>query len=248
MAVLAVAGPTLPAADDSTGSADLALPATYRATMMILDQLPKGTVKMSGGAEGSGAGGGIVVGGGPAIGIGTTNGAGGAPAPNSVGTFPNPGKGGRPIGNSAYLSMTLRRFTTDDESLKPAAALTAGGTSSLVAELEKSNVGALQLDNELPWVIRSATTWTTSSDRVVRLITTGRLFTPKPGAGPDASPIVNIVEFHLKPGERYGEGTLVSAVRVDFAEPGRIVPVTLVLDSGTQRLTNVEPRPVKNEG
>jgi len=108
MAVLAVAGPTLPAADDSTGSADLALPATYRATMMILDQLPKGTVKMSGGAEGSGAGGGIVVGGGPAIGIGTIKGV------SQTGTYINEqpqvrmrGSQGRGVGESPYMDGVL---------------------------------------------------------------------------------------------------------------------------------------------
>ncbi|HET8948011.1 MAG TPA: hypothetical protein VFQ07_13615 [Candidatus Polarisedimenticolia bacterium] len=246
--IVVLAGPAAFSAGDATGPADLALPAAFRATMMILDQQLPGTVKISGTAEGPGAGTVIAVGSGTTIGVGTTGSSGVAPVPNAVGTFPNPAKGGRPTGNSAFLSMTLRRLSTDDENLKQAAALKSGGTSALVAELAKTDVGELQLDAEMPWTIRSATTWTTAEERVVRLMTTGRLLTPQRGTPPDASPIVNIVEFRLRPGERYGAGSLVSATQVDFPEPGRIVPRTLVIGSGTQRLTNVEPRPVRTQG
>jgi hypothetical protein len=241
-AVLVLAGPAISFAKDAAGPVELTLPAAYRATLMILDQQPPGTVKISGMADGSG--GGVAIGDGTAIGTGTT---GGAPssAPNAVGTFPNPAKGGRSTTNSAFLSMKLLRLSTDDENLKQSAALKSGGTLALVAELEKSDVGELQLDSDMAWTIRSATTWTTSVERVVRLVTTGRLFAPKRGTSADASPTVNIVELRLKTGERYGEGTLVSATGVDLPEPGRMVARTLVIDSGTQRLTNVEPRPVK---
>jgi hypothetical protein len=239
----ATAGLTLLAAKTPVVPADLTLPATFRATMMILDQQPKGTVKVSGAGEGS-DGGVVVIGdGGTTVGVGSN---GVATPSSSVGTFPAPAKGGRPIGNSAFVSITLRRLSTDDENLKHAASQRTGGISALIGELEKSDLGQIRLDTEIPWRIRAAATWAGPEGQVVRFVTTGRLFAPKQGAGPDASPIVNIVEFRLAPGERYGEGTLVSATQVDFPEPGRIVPRTLVIGSGTQRLTNVERTSAKD--
>ena len=69
-------------------------------------------------------------------------------------------------------------------------------------------------------------------------MTTGRLFVD--GSPADSNPLINIVDLALPRDEKYGEGTLVTATGIEFETPGRMIPVTLALGTGTQRISNVE--------
>ena len=170
---------------------------------------------------------------------GTVRSSGGAVLPGGAGTRPGHGQ---MQDRSAFLSFTIRRWSTDEENAALLEAFKSGGTDAVVTAMEKDNVGELAFDNELRWPIRSATTWMTGKAQIVRLATTGRILARGTGL-PDSRQLVNIIELTLRRGERYGDGTLVTAMEVAFEAPGRIIPETLDIDTGTQLLGNVERLP-----
>jgi len=109
--------------------------------------------------------------------------------------------------------------------------------------MSKTTVGYIQMNDGLRLPIRAGSTWTTEKGQVVRLATSQPILD---GASTQASRgtdnAIDIVEFTL-PATGPGEGTLVQAIRVAFDDQGRIVARTLVLNTGTERLTNVERVP-----
>lgn len=208
----AVAGLAAPAAGAPAGFDELSLPARLRSTLMIVNALPPGTVQASGG---------------------------GTPIGNLLAVQPTTGaNAGRIADRTAFLSFTIRRWSTDEEHAALEEAFSNGGTYALAAALDRFKVGELRFDNELRWPIRSATTWRTEQGQRLRLVTTGRLFVD--GSPADSNQLINIVDLALPRGEKYGEGTLVTATEIEFETPGRMIPVTLALGTGTQRISNVE--------
>jgi len=179
------------------------LPVTGRATVMVLNALPPGTVKVDIGA------GGAVTRTGPAI-------------------------------RSALLSMTIDRWSTDEEKSTLGQVLKSGGTYAFISALEGMTVGYLHVNGGLRWPIRVASTWNTAEGQVVRLATNGQLpFGGSARASGSTDYPISIFEFTLPPTGR-GEGSLVAATRVGFDDQGRIEVRSMPLESGTQRLTNVE--------
>jgi hypothetical protein len=195
---------------------DLTLPAQFRSMVMVLDAHPPGTVtvEMAGAAAGTGPGG-------------------------AAGVAPS-GRSSAPRGNSAFLTITIDRWSTEEEQASFVQALKSGGTLGLVSEMEKSTVGYLQIDSDLRWPIRLASTWKSFEGRVVRLATNGPiLFGPSASRLPAREYPIGIVEFTLPDGER-SQGTLVAATRAEFDDRGRISATVMPVGTGVQRLTNVE--------
>jgi hypothetical protein len=177
------------------------LPLRVRATVMVLNAHPPGTVK-------------TVIGGGA---------GGNSAAPT----------------RSAWMWMTIDRWSTDDETAKLTQALKSGGTYALVSAIEPLTVGHIQINDNLRWPIRVASTWKSGQDQVVRLATNGLLLPGTAGAGRATDYPLSIIEFTLPP-TGSGEGTLVAVLRAEFDDRGRIEAVAMPLDSGVQRLTNVD--------
>jgi hypothetical protein len=155
-------------------------------------------------------------------------------------------QGGVLTSDAAFVSIVIRRWSTEEEIAAFEQTLLVGGGSALVKQMEKKAIGDLQFDTELRWPIRYAKTWMTPIGQVVRIAVVGRILAWDTGGLPDASPVVNIVELSLPRGEPSGTGTLVSATKVAFEEDGRMTPVTEAMNSTTQSLHDVERVPAGN--
>jgi hypothetical protein len=201
---------------------DLTLPARFRSMVMILDAHTPGTATVESGAA-----------------AGSDPGAmprPGVTQPSGSTSLTQPRRSGD---RSAHLAITIERWSTQEEQAALARALKAGGQRALVAEMEKATAGYVQVDGDLRWPIRLASTWTGHEGRVVRLATNSPIFNPAvPGRTPATDDAIGIVEFTV-PAEGRGEGTLVAATRVEFDDRGRLQAVVTALGTGTQKLTQV---------
>jgi hypothetical protein len=198
---------------------EISLPIRILANVMVVDSMPPGTAQVSAGGDGSG----------------WPTGAPGSPASvlgmrraRSI-----------PTTTAALMTITLERFSTDDESAALPLALKSGGFHGLKSEMEKTTVGYVQLNDKLRLPIRIASTWTTKQGLVLRMATSEPILESeiaRASGRPDDS--IGIVQLTL-PSAGAGEGTLVQAIRAGFDDQGRIVPRTLTLTTGTERLTGV---------
>jgi hypothetical protein len=148
--------------------------------------------------------------------------------------------------DAAFVSILIRRWNTDEELGEFEQTLLAGGSTALVKQMGKRPAGELRFDTELRWPIAYATTWMTPTGQFVRFAVIGRILTWDEGLLPDASPIVNIVEISLPRGQFTGTGTLVTAAKVGFEAPGRMVMVIEAQGSMMQSIGNVEREPAGN--
>jgi len=218
-----VAGCGAALAADAPDQSPLTLPARFQSMLMILDSRTPGTVTI--GTSG--------------VGTGSEPGAipSGVPSPTA---HPSSAAGSPLKYNSAFLSIVLDRWSTDDEQAALLQAHKSGGVYALVSRMERMTVGYLQINSDLRWPIRMATTWTNGSGRVISLATNGPIVIP-PATRKSISQSypIGIIELTLPPDGR-GEGTLVAATRAEFDDRGRIVPTVTPVGTGVQRLTNVE--------
>jgi hypothetical protein len=138
------------------------------------------------------------------------------------------------------LRLTVERWTTDEERAGLLKALQDGGTEELVRAMHKLDAGWLQVENNLRWPIRVASTWETDEGRRVRIATNRpihiREYT-KRGTRTSDYP-VGVIEFTLPP-EGKGEGTLLAATRIEFNEQGRIEVHSLPQNTGPQQVVDV---------
>ena len=156
------------------------------------------------------------------------------------------GQAGVLTGDAAFVSILIKRWNTEEELGEFEQTLLAGGTTSLVRQMQKRPVGELRFDTELRWPIAYATTWMTPVGQFVRFGVVGRILTWDEGILPDASPIVNIVDISLPRGQFTGNGTLVTAWKVGFEERGRMKMVVEAQGSMMQTILNVEREPPRH--
>lgn len=151
----------------------------------------------------------------------------------------------------ARLQLTVERWTTDEERDALLKALQDGGTEQLVTAMHKLEAGWLQVENNLRWPIRVASSWETDEGRHVRIATNRPIHMgeyTRRGTRTSDYP-VGVIEFTLPP-EGEGEGTLLAATRVDFDKQGRIEVRSLPQNTGPQKLSNVKrekPKQSKSE-
>jgi hypothetical protein len=151
----------------------------------------------------------------------------------------------------ARLRMTVEHWTTDEERAGLLEALGEGGTEALVKAMRKLDAGYLQVENNLRWPIRVASTWETDEGRFVRIATNRPIYFGeywKKGTRTEDYP-VGVVEFKL-PSEGTGEGTLLVATRIEFDKKGRIEVRSLPQNTGPQNLVDVTretPKKSKNK-
>lgn len=140
---------------------------------------------------------------------------------------------------TARLRMTVDRWSTDEERQQLFLALQEGGTTELVSAMERLTVGYLQVDSNLRWPIRIATTFETSEGRVVRLATNRPIsFEESIGRTRSLDYPIGVIQFALPP-DGPGEGTLSAATKVRFTEDRKIEITSMPQNTGPQRLTGV---------
>jgi hypothetical protein len=140
----------------------------------------------------------------------------------------------------ARLRLTVEHWTTDEERAGLLEALGEGGTEALVKAMRGLDAGYLQVENNLRWPIRVASTWATDEGRLVRIATNRPIYFGeywRQGTRTSDYP-VGVIEFSLPP-EGTGEGSLLVATRIDFDKQGRIEVRSLPQNTGPQNLVDV---------
>jgi hypothetical protein len=118
----------------------------------------------------------------------------------------------------------------------------------LVEEMVKLDVGHLQVDNNLRWTIRTASTWQTEEGQHFRIATNRPIRFGEYWRGLKTYDYpIGILEFVLPP-EGKGEGSLMVATKILFNKKGQIEIRSLPKNTSPERLTNVVRRlPEKTE-
>lgn len=148
--------------------------------------------------------------------------------------------GGPGPASTAQISITIERWTTTEERKAMLTALKEGGTKGLVDAMAKYTTGYLQIDNDLRWPLRVASTWQTEQGQMVRVATERPLsFTEAHRGFRSLDYPFGYAEFVI-PSSGPGSGQLVVAAKVQFNEQGRLEVQSLPQNMAPQRMTNVE--------
>ncbi len=151
-------------------------------------------------------------------------------------------------GGIVRLNITIEGWTTNEDRTEMAEALQARGTDGLVAEMQKRNVGYLQVDSGLRYVLRVASTWESEQGRHIRIATERPMHVGEHMAQTRSLDYpIGVAEFVL-PAKGPGEGSLLAATKVRFDDQGRLVVQSLPGNTGPQRMTSVEPLGGKKKG
>ena len=146
-----------------------------------------------------------------------------------------------PKTGAARLKLTIERWTTDEERATLLAALREGGNDALASAMHKLEAGHIQVDTNLRWPIRVASSWPTEDGRLVRVATNRPIhfgeYWRKRGTRTTDYPI-GVIEFTL-PADGSGEGALLAATRIGFDDQGRIEIRSLPRNTGPQQLVDV---------
>jgi hypothetical protein len=138
------------------------------------------------------------------------------------------------------MRITVEKWTTNEVRKELVAALKTGGTTGLVAAMEKINAGYIQLENNLRWPVRTAAIWKAGDSYKVRFATDRPIYWGefKESTRSLDYPI-GIIELTLPP-EGKGEGKLIAATQANFDENNNLEVKSLPTNTGPQRVTNVE--------
>jgi len=138
------------------------------------------------------------------------------------------------------LSITIERWTTDEERGALLVALRDGGTDGLVKAMRDLDVGYVQIGSSLGWRLRTAATWQTDEGRKVRVVTDRPIHFQEHYRGTRSADYpIGVVEFILPPtGD--GTGALLAATQVKFDDQGRIEVKSLPHNTGAQTLSFVQ--------
>lgn len=146
---------------------------------------------------------------------------------------PGPTRAGRVI-------LTLERVSTKDERVALLRTLKEKGQDALIAAMEKTEVGRIQIDSRLSWPVSVASVFSTEKGWIIRAATNRRMgFEEVEHNARSSDYPVGVLELQLPPGGGEGIGGLFGATRMSFDEQGRIVVESLPGNTGAQKLVNV---------
>lgn len=152
---------------------------------------------------------------------------------------PGPTRAGRVV-------LTLDRLSTRDERVALLRTLKDRGQDALIAEMEKGEVGRIQIDTRLAYPVRVASAFHTEKGWVVRAATDRNIdFAEATSMMRSKDYPVGVLELQLPDDGGPGEGGLFAATRVSFNESGRLEIESLPTNTGPQRLVSVYVEPVK---
>jgi hypothetical protein len=151
------------------------------------------------------------------------------------------------MGGMTPVSITIERWSTEEERKALLAALHDGGTDELVKAMEDLDVGYVQIRDSLGWRLRAASTWQTDKGRMVRVVTDRPLHVQENYRGTRSRDYpIGVIELILPPtGE--GEGILLAATQVRFDDQGRIEVKSLPNNIGPQQLSMVQKEVMKQK-
>ena len=141
---------------------------------------------------------------------------------------------------SAMLSITIQRWSLEEEQDALRTANASGGLAAVIKAMKRlPALGEVHVGGEsVP--IRAAATLVTEHAQRIQLVFSSRLVTTNPDPFAATGRALDILDLSLPHGERFGTGSLVSATKIEFAERGLISPVTFAIDSATQPVAQVE--------
>ncbi len=144
-----------------------------------------------------------------------------------------------PKGGFAQIRITIERWTTEEERKKLAEAIGSAGTDALVKAMDGMKVGYVQIENNLRWPVRVASSWTTDKGRLLRFATNRPIdFVESWDSTRSVDYPIGVVQLLLPP-EGTGEGALLVATQVKFDADGRLVVKSLPLNMGPQQIVDV---------
>lgn len=148
-----------------------------------------------------------------------------------------------PASGMGRFKVRVLRWSTDDERNALRKALADGGSEGLVDAMEKVEPAAyFQIDMELRYPIRLASTWETEKGRIVRFATDRPIGAREAYNSTRSMDYpVGVIEFTL-PKEGPGDGIVLAAAELGFDDQGRLEVKSLPNNTGPQRLTMVEKR------
>jgi hypothetical protein len=145
------------------------------------------------------------------------------------------------------VTITIEKWSSDDDRQALYLALRDDGTDGLVREMNKMDVGYIQIDNSLGYRLRSASTWQTEEGQVIRVATDRPIAFGEVWRGTRSEDYpIGVAEFILPP-EGPGEGTILAATQVSISEDGHLEVKSLPNNTGAHRMTNMEPKKIKKK-
>jgi hypothetical protein len=143
-------------------------------------------------------------------------------------------------GQTSRLTMTVERWTTDEERMELYTILKDKGSDELLKAMRKTTVGYLRFTGTIRYPLNIASSFQTEKGRLIRLICErpiqpAELMGRTPARTRDYE--FGVIEFTLDESGK-GEGTMIPTAKIMLNEEGQIVVETL--GTGPQKLLNVK--------
>jgi frataxin-like iron-binding protein CyaY len=141
-------------------------------------------------------------------------------------------------GKTGRLTMSVERWTTDEEKAALLKALTEGGSDALLKAMRKTIVGYTWTTRTLRYRVNIASSLQTEKGRVIRLVTERPIsFVEAWTATRSRDYEFGVIEFTLD-AEGKGDGILIPTAKVTLNKEGQIEVETLGI--GPQKLLSVK--------
>lgn len=141
-------------------------------------------------------------------------------------------------GRSTRVTMTVERWTTDEEKAALIKALGEGGSDALLKALRKMTVGYVRTTRSLRYPLNFASTFQTEKGRVVRLVTERPISfveAVRPTRSEDYE--FGVIELTLNEKGK-GEGVIIPTAKVSLNKDGQLEVESL--GTGPQKLLGVK--------
>ncbi len=143
-------------------------------------------------------------------------------------------------GQTSRITLTVERWTTDEERMEYYTILKEKGSDELLKAMRKQTVGYLRFTGTIRYPLNIASSFQTEKGRLVRLvcerpIQPAELWGKTPARTRDYE--FGVIEFLLDE-KGNGQGTLIPTAKVEVNDDGQLVVETLGL--GPQKLMNVK--------
>jgi len=141
-------------------------------------------------------------------------------------------------GRSGRVTMTVDRWTTNEEKAMLLKTLTEGGPDALIKAMRKMTVGYVRTTQSLRYALNIASSFQTEKGRVIRLVTERPVSFAEAVAGTRSLDYeFGVIEFTLD-AKGKGEGYVIPTAKVNINKDGQIEVKSLGI--GPQKLLNVK--------
>ena len=164
--------------------------------------------------------------------------------PGSMPQYTGPGQGSM-SGKSIRATMSVERWTTDEERAALLKALNEGGSDALLAAMRKTIVGYFWTTTTTRYPLNIASTFQTEKGRLVRLVTERPIqFAEFAASTPRSRDYeFGVIEMLLDEKNK-GEGTVIMTAKVNINKDGQLEVESL--GTTPQPLINVKQEKIKD--